>query len=128
MKELARGWTMDMERGPDCLFVKLHGPNKTQHEGNELSEKLWDLLKQHFIYRMVLELDDVTMLKSNVVGQLVRLNRHVQEHDGMLRLCGLSDQCSDVLQTSGLDSFLPQYRDREDAIMGCGAEHAHKAK
>lgn len=117
MNELAPGWTMDMERGPDCLFVKLHGPNESQLDGNELSENLWELLKQHFIYRVVLELDDVTMLKSNIVGQLVRLNKQVQDHDGMMRLCGLSDQCSEVLRQARLDSYLPQYRDREEALM-----------
>ena len=121
MRELAPGWTIDMERGPDCLFVKLHGPQDLGLEGNELAENLWEVLKQHLTYRVVLELDDITFLRSNIVGQLVNLNKRVSAHDGLMRLCGLSEQCSEVLRATHLDSYLPQYRNREEALMSTTA-------
>ena len=66
--ELAPGWTTDLDRGPDCLFVRLHGPENGEAEGAELAERLWSLLEREFAHRLVLELDDVPLLRSALIG------------------------------------------------------------
>jgi len=75
-------------------------------------------LERHFTYRVVLELDQVSVLNSHLIGQLVQLYRRIRQHDGVMRLCGLSPYNLEVLRTCRLeDRFLP-YRDREEAVMG----------
>ena len=59
MQELAAGWMIETQRGPDWLFVQLQASEEQRAEGNELADSLWSLLEQHFTYRLVLELDRV---------------------------------------------------------------------
>ena len=76
------------------------------------------LLQQHFTYRLVLELDEVQVLNSDLIGQLMQLYRRIEEHDGVMRLCGLSPHNRQVLHACHLDDRLLPYEDRQEAVMG----------
>ncbi len=117
MLELASGWTLETERGPDGLFVRLH-PENLDCDSSGLADEIWKLLQQHFGHRLVLELDDVAVLRSNIINELIILYKRIGEADGLMRICGLTDACREVLQSAHLDTCLAQYRDREDAVMG----------
>lgn len=119
MLAIAPGWELEVERGPDWLLVKVMHPEGDAAELPALADGLWELMRRHFTYRLVLELDQVNMLNSYLIGQLVKLFRHIREHDGVMRLCGLSAYNQQVLRICHLnDRFLP-YRDRQEAVMGC---------
>ena len=92
MVHVCTGWKLDVERGPDWLFVRLHGSPDADLEGEPLAEQLWSLLEQHFIHRLVVEMDDVPALRSNLIGQLVLLYKRIHLKGGMLRICGLTEQ------------------------------------
>jgi hypothetical protein len=49
----------------------------------------------------------------------VLLDKRIREHDGLLRLCGLSSFNQRVLRLHGLDLRFPTYGDLEEAVMGC---------
>lgn len=102
-------------RGPDWLFVRIR-PELLQVSG--MADRLWALLEQHFIYRLVLEMDEVEIFSSQLMGQLVMLQKRVLQHDGALRLCGLSPQCAEALHLCRLDQALPNFQCREDAVLG----------
>ena len=104
-----------VDRGPDWLFVRLR-PDEERLD--ELATRLWALLNKHFIYRLVLEMDEVDVLPSLMMGQLVMLQKRVLQHDGALRLCGLSSQCSEALHLCRLDRALPVFDCRADAVYG----------
>ena len=115
--ELAAGWQIDLDRGPDWLFVRLTAP--VGHDPQApLAGALWQLLEQEFTYRLVLELDDIPLLDSHLLGELVRLSRRIYSHGGMFRICGLSDRNLQVLQMSRLAGQVCHYQTREDAVMG----------
>jgi anti-anti-sigma factor len=117
MLAVAPGWELDVERGPGWLLVRIKSLDRASTEP-PLAEGLWNLLERHFTYRVVLELDQVSVLNSHLIGQLVQLYRRIRQHDGVMRLCGLSPYNLEVLRTCRLeDRFLP-YRDREEAVMG----------
>ena len=118
MLELVPGWTMEMERGPDWLIVRLHRPTDVVTEEIDLAATLWSLLRQHFTCRLVLELDEVPNLDDALIDQILQLRDHIEEHHGLLRLCGLSDAHQKALQ-SRLAGRLPHYRDRTEAVLGC---------
>ncbi len=118
MVQLAPQWTMDVERGPGWLFVRLHGPDDGDAEGVDLADMLWSLMERHFAQRMILELDDVPLLRSSLIGNLVRLHKRIATHQGMLRICGLSNQQQEVLRACRIDGCIPQYASRTDAVMG----------
>ena len=118
MLAIAPGWELEVERGPDWLLVKVKSPGGAAGDAPPLADGLWDILQRHFTYRLVLEMDQVNVLNSYLIGQLVRLYKLIREHDGVMRLCGLSAYNRQVLRVCHLDDrFLP-YRDREEAVMG----------
>jgi anti-anti-sigma regulatory factor len=119
MLTVACGYTLDVERGPDWLLVRLRNLARTEPETPPLAEQLWSLLEQHFTYRLVLEMDEVRLLNSYLIGQLMQLCRWIEEHDGVLRLCGLSPHNCQVLHSSHLDEQLLPYHDRREAVTGC---------
>jgi anti-anti-sigma factor len=83
-----------------------------------LAEQIWGLLEQSFTYRLVLELEDIAILQSYLLAQLVMLAKRISSHGGMLRLCGVSPVNRDVIHVCRLDECLPAYGDRGEAVMG----------
>lgn len=116
--ELAPEWTMDIDRGPDWLFIRLRPPVSGDLGEISLAEAIWDKLEQAFCYRVVLELEEVKILPSWMVGELVRLHKRVTTQGGMMRLAGLSQTNQDVLRICRLHDRFPAYRNRTDAVMG----------
>ena len=119
MLAIAPGCELDVERGPDWLLVRIQNVDLVESDAPELAEHLWCLLEQHFTYRLVLELDGVRSLNRHLIGQLLELYRRIHEHDGVMRLCGLSPYNRRVLHACHLDEELLPYEDREAAVMGC---------
>ncbi len=117
MLALAPGWELAVERGPDWLFIKVANPDGDASDATELADCIWSLLQQHLTHRLVLELDQIDVLRSNLLGQLVKLQRRIAEQGGVIRLCGLSPHNRRVLKTCRLDDRLPVYDGRMDAVL-----------
>lgn len=111
------GSLFDVDRGPDWVFVRLTGADSDWTESPPVAESIWNVLDQSFTYRVVVELDRVTLLRSYVLGQLVLLARRVHAHGGVLRICGLTPHNQEMLRISRLEELLPGYRDRGEAVM-----------
>lgn len=121
MEQLATGWEVELaDRGPDWLFVRLRVDSDSYYTSPNIADRVWSILQQHFVYRIVLEMDDVEVLSSHVIGQLVMLQKRVLQNGGALRLCGLSPSCREVLRLCRLITVLPAYESRSDAVMGSG--------
>ena len=73
MVQAAAGWELDVERGPDWLFVRPRLANAQASDTPQLAEEIWALLEQNFSRRLVLEMDQVPLLYSHLIGQLVWL-------------------------------------------------------
>ena len=95
-----------------CVFrSNFHG------EDPPLADLVWEQLQQHFVYRLALELDDIPLMHSFLLGQLVVLQKKITEHDGVMRVCGLSPMNQRVLELHGLGHQMPNYYDRNEAVM-----------
>jgi len=116
---LAPGWTVEVDRGPDCVFVRLHGLDRTQPADLDLADQLSRLVDQEFAHRLVVEMDDVPIMRSHMVGELVRLHQQIHDRGGMMRVCGLSADNHEVLRRTRVVDLLPVYRSRAEAVMGC---------
>jgi anti-anti-sigma factor len=117
MLQTAAGWGLDVDRGPDWVFVRIHPPDGFE-EAPSLAETVWAVLEQSFTYRLVLELNDLPRLHSALIGQLVLLSKRIHNRGGLLRLCGMSEENRQVLRLCRLASCLPDYESRGDAVMG----------
>lgn len=116
--ELAPEWAVEIDRGPDWLFIRLRPPADAQAGEFPLAETIWQRLDQAFCHRVVLELYDVPHLRSWLIGELVKLHKRVAATGGMVRLCGLSPQSEESLRACRLADRFPAYRNRTDAVMG----------
>lgn len=114
------GLELNVDRGPNWLFVKLRSRETPRTEVTQIAEKLWSISSRHFIYRLVLELEDLEELPSGMMGQLVMLQERLSQCGGALRICGLSPECEETLHSCHLDSALPNHASREAAVMGTG--------
>src|SRR5665647_405208 len=114
MLAIAPGCELDVERGPDWLLVRIGNSDLLEVSETLLADQIWCLLQQHFTYRLVLELDQVRLLNSCLIGQLNQLYRQIEEHGGMMRLCGLSPHNRQVLHACRLDDRFSTYHDRQD--------------
>jgi anti-anti-sigma regulatory factor len=115
---LARGWNLEVERGPDWLFVRPRRSGASTPGAPSLGEQIWSLLEQSFAHRLVLEMDEVGRLDSQLIGELVWLEDRIVSHEGMMRICGLSSGNQEMLRLCELDGHFPGFRDREAAVMG----------
>ena len=85
---------------------------------DQVADRLWALLNKHFVYRLVLEMDEVEFMPSVLMGQLVMLQKRVLQHGGALRLSGLSPTCEEALHFCRLDHTLAHFKTRADAVRG----------
>jgi anti-anti-sigma regulatory factor len=118
MAEIAPGWQLDVGRESDWLWVKLRNLDQNASGTSSLAEGLWEVLQQHAVYRLVLELDEIPVLYTRLIGQLVLLHKRLCVHGGAMRLCGLSAHNQEVLHLCRLDDRFPPYTTREDALLG----------
>ncbi len=118
MLAIAPGWELKVERGPGWLWVRVERPEPYGVDTPPLADEVWAQLERHFVYRLVLELDDVEFLDSYLIGQLVVLDRRIREHGGMLRLTGVNSFVREILRTHGLVGRFSIYGDLTDALMG----------
>ena len=112
------GYEFDVDRGPDWLWIRIRSLETGSLLSAPLAEELKELVERHFIYRIVLELHRVPELSSELIGELVELTRYIKDHDGVLRVCGLSPEGRAMLEMCGLDDLCLAYETREEAVLG----------
>jgi len=116
------GYGFEVERGPEWLLIRVRGDDGDAglaEAPSDLDEQVWELAGRHFTYRVVLELDLVQHVEDKVIGQLTRLNHRFLEHDGVLRICGLSAENRDALAQLGHAELCLAYDTWEEAVLGC---------
>lgn len=116
--DLMPGWNLEMDRGPDWLFIRPVPPAGKEGVEVEFAEAIWERMQQQFCHRVVLEMEQIPLLRSWLIGQLVLLHKRVTSQDGLMRISGMSDANQDVLHMVRLDDRFPQYADRGAAVMG----------
>ena len=111
------GWQLEVERGPDWLFVRPLPPERIEDGGN-LADEVWALMRQHQTHRVVLEMDQVGYLPSMLIGQLIVLLKRVHQLGGVMRLVGVNSECQYAIDLCRLGSPLASYATRAEAVLG----------
>jgi len=112
------GFRLSVDRGPNWLFIKLRPKRHFAREVVQVADELWSIASRHFIYRVVLELEELHQMPANLVDQLVIFQERLNQCGGALRICGLSDVCAQKLCARRLDAALPNYATRQAAVLG----------
>jgi hypothetical protein len=109
---LAR-WEFDVQRAIDELHIKVSGPGAEPVKGLALAHRIWSLYRRQPVFRVVLELSELTILSPQINLELVLLNRWIGKCGGVMRLCGLSPE---QLQSSRLYRWFDYYPDYQAAL------------
>ena len=117
-QELGSGWTVEIERGPDWLFISLQGCEPFDATGVDFAARVWHLVEREFVNRIVLEMDKVPVLPSELIGEIINLHARVTSQGGLMRIAGLSDENFAVLQACQLADRFPHYQNRQEAVQG----------
>ena len=111
-------WQLSVIRNPDSLIVRLQPPSDDLIAPNRLAADIQNLLRQHFVACVVLEMDGVRLLDADLIGQLVQLHKQVHADGGTMRLSGLDRRNDRILREVGLEDRFPRYVSRGDTIHG----------
>jgi anti-sigma B factor antagonist len=120
------GFKLSVDRGPNWLFVKLRPKRRFAEDVPQIADELWSIATRHFIYRVVLELEELGRMPAELTEQLVILQERLMQCGGSLRICGLPADCVEELCDSHLDVALPNFATRQDAVLGGDAAALHE--
>lgn len=118
MIDLNDGWSLEQDVGPEWVFFRLTTSMPRAMSEPPVAEAIALAAKSAGRNRVVLELGDGVVLFSYLIGQVVQLHKRFLLEGGVFRLCALSSENVRVLQTLHLEGRLPNYPDRECAVMG----------
>ena len=118
MAEFAAGWILDVHASPEWVFLDLCHTGTAFDLTPPLAEHAWQIAEHHSVYQLVLEFGSNVALTSHLVGQIVLLHKRLCQNGGHLRLCGLPRNNYEVLQVMNVAQRFPNYRTREDAVLG----------
>lgn len=113
----------EIDRGPNWLFVRLSAAqlvDQSSRATTKLTDELWAICQRHFTYRLVVELPDADSLSREMTSALATLGQRVGEHDGSLRVCGLTPKCEQRLHAA--HTPLKTFSNRREAVL-CSDAH-----
>lgn len=116
--DVGPGWQLCVDESPEWLFFRLVRISEAYTPEPPLAARMWELAEQRDRRRLVFELDDGVMLTSFLVGQLVLVHKRAEMVRGVFRLCGFPAQTYWTLRLMGMADRFPNYRSREDAVLG----------
>jgi hypothetical protein len=116
--DIAIGWDLHVDVSPDWLFFVLCSSGSRVDPTPSVAEAVWQIGETHGVYRFVFEIGNDVIMSSHMIGQLVLLHKRCHKSGGMMRICGFSEANHQLLQMMHLGGRFPNYRTREDAVMG----------
>lgn len=123
MLEIAPGWNVEMDRGPNWLIVRFHAPAENGAADVDLRQQLWALMQRHLTNRLVVELDALPRIDEGMIHQLAQLQEQIEDAHGQLRVCGVTGDSEHALRNAGTRRPISVFRDRGEAVMGFRPAH-----
>ncbi len=114
---LVPGWSASFEEAPGWVCVRLHPADGADPAG--LITPLWSQIearRQGMSHQVVLEMNEVIFLSSSLMGEMVRLHKRLAVAGGALHLSALRPECAEALHITRLDSVLPAFPGRNEAV------------
>ena len=103
------------ERVGPVLCVRVVDEHITERESGILYDETEALIDERCT-AIVLDLASVGMLASAGIGAVVKLHKRMGERKGMLAVCGLSTELTELFKLTRMDRLLMVKPDRDAAI------------
>ena len=115
MTWIAPGWELAWER--------IRCPKPDGADAPPLAEQIWSIVHHESVQRVVLDVAELPMLFSYVIGQMMLLQKRLCAQSGVIRLCCVSPRNFESIRLCRLDHHLPCFANREDAVLGRNPLH-----
>lgn len=110
-------FSIQAERGPGCIFVKLTNDSSGQLcDQNRIFESIADAMQNHFVSRVVVDVDELETVPANICDQMDELTDWVSERGGLIRFAGESVAFEREMHARHPDLHL--FVTRESALLG----------
>jgi hypothetical protein len=110
------GGALEVERGPDWLFVKVAG--NAAGDAEDLTRCVWETIREHGASRVVLELDHVDTVDEALGCVIGEIGMRVRDAGGLIRICGLTQPELSQLRSVAAAARVPHFDTRSDAVGG----------
>ncbi len=118
MLDVTTGWSIELDRGPDCLMIRLEPEVDGCPDATGLAAVLDELLRLQFAHRIVIDLRKVPHVSHTLVDELRQLYRLVSARGGLMRVFGVNATSASKLDELHVAAYLPTYATLEDAMHG----------
>ncbi|MEQ8789685.1 MAG: hypothetical protein RIC55_25545 [Pirellulaceae bacterium] len=120
MHEIAPGWNVQMDRGPNWLLMRVQADPGSKPTADEFCQQVWNLMQRHLTTRLVVEFDGAPPLDAEMIDHLGRLHDRIDDANGKLCVCGLSPDDEQSLRGAKVNAQRPisVFRNRTEAVMG----------
>jgi anti-sigma B factor antagonist len=81
-----------------------------------ISESLFAVVDDHAPVQLLLSFFRVKHLSSSALGTLIRLNKHIDETGGKLKLCEIKKNLYEIFSITKLNKLFDIYEDRDTAL------------
>ena len=105
--------TIKKAQDVDILSLSFNEINLEQRE--QLKKKMMDLLDTG-VTRFIIDLSGVGFLSSLVIATIVFFSKEVYRKNGKMKLSGLSNEASSILQLTQLDKIFEVYNTEQEAL------------
>ena len=120
--DIVEGWGLDVETELDWLCVTVRCQDGHTWETPPLAELIWEIVAQFSTHQLVVELHEVAVLHSLLIGQMVLLHKRITSKGGIMRFAGLSRHNQEALDVAKLGDRFPWYKNRDDAVRNVAAK------
>jgi anti-anti-sigma regulatory factor len=108
------GAALEVERGPDWLFVQMGDSCDGARSG--LTESVWETIREHGASRVVLELDRVERVDETLGEVIATIGARMRDAGGLIRICGLSPTKLSQLRSVAAVTGVPHFDSRGEAV------------
>jgi anti-anti-sigma factor len=113
---------LELRHEADVAVVTFTYPELMHEEEVDLlGRHLRGLVEHHGCRRLVLDFQEVDLMGSDMLSELILLHKAVQAAGGRLALCGLHSHLRRVFASLRFDSIFTVCYDEEEAVRACTA-------
>ncbi len=82
----------------------------------EISDSLLSFVMENPSAQILLDFGKVKHLSSSALGMLIRLNKHISQSNGKLKLCGIAPALFEIFVITRLNNIFEIYQQQTEAL------------
>ncbi|PPA71311.1 anti-sigma F factor antagonist [Jeotgalibacillus proteolyticus] len=112
-------FTVQAEIKKDVLLLRMQG-ELDHHATEKIREELLNLMDEHDIHHLVLNLSELEFMDSSGLGLMLGRYKHLQKKNGSMIVCAISEPVKRLFEMSGLFRIMIIETSEDHALMRLG--------